>query len=70
MITLEKAPVLVDKALARHYCSKEEYDKGLELYKKVIPTLPEGEKEEVIKEYREFALKATARLAGEKKWVK
>lgn len=69
MITLEKAPVLVDKALARHYCSKEEYDKGLELYKKVIPTLPEGEKEEVIKEYREFALKATARLAGEKKWA-
>ena len=68
MITLEKAPVLVDRALAKHYCSAGEYDKGLDLYKKVIPLLPEEEKEEVIKEYRDFALIAASKLAGEKKW--
>ena len=70
MITLEKAPVLVDRALAKHYCSAGEqtFGKGLDLYKKVIPLLPEEEKEEVIKEYRDFALIAASKLAGEKKW--
>ena len=68
MIAIEKAPVLVDKALADYYCSIEDYDKGLELYKKIIPLVPEEEKEATINKYRDYALKAAAKLAKDNKW--
>lgn len=68
MLTIENAPVIVDKALADYYCSIEDYDKGLTLYKEVIPLLPENEREPVISKYRDYALKAAAKLAKDKKW--
>lgn len=69
MITLDNASSTVELALAEHHCKNEEYEKGLELYKKVIPTLPENKREEVLGKYREHALRATAGLAKDKKWV-
>lgn len=68
MITLEKAPIIVDTALAEYYCNNKEYEKGLELYKKVIPLLPEEEKEKAIAKYRDYALLMASNLAKENKW--
>ena len=68
MITLDKAPVLVDVALADYYCKNKDYKKGLDLYKASIPLLPEEEKEDVLKKYRDYALQAASTLAGESKW--
>ena len=68
MIAVES--MLVDKALAEYYCSQKNYEEGLELYKKVIPWLPEEEREEVLKKYRDSALKAATNLAKDKKWAK
>lgn len=68
MITLDSVTVTVDKALAEYYCTQGDYEKGLELYKKTIPLLPEEEKEDAIAKYRGHALRATSGLAKEQKW--
>ena len=68
MMKPENAVNLVDLALAEHYCTKGDYNKGLDLYKKVLDVLPDSDKKMVVEKYRNFALKATGPLAKESKW--
>lgn len=68
MITVDNASTLINASLADYYCASGNFDKGLRLYKEVIPNLKDSEREVVLAKYREHALKYTGELAKASKW--
>lgn len=59
----------LDIALADYYCNNKDYEKGLNLYREIIPRLFDSEKNEVLNKYLNHALKYGQNLYQEKKWV-
>ena len=59
----------LDIALAEQYCIKKNYEKGLALYREIIPCLNDIEKNDVINKYINFALQQAQSFSQEQKWV-
>ena len=59
----------LDLALADYYCNQKDYEKGLKLYREIIPQLDETEKGPVINRYINQSLKYGQNLFQDKKWV-
>lgn len=59
----------MDIALADYYCKNKEYEKGLAIYRQVLPVLEEAELEEVTNRYINYALQYAKTKTQEKKWA-
>ena len=60
----------LDFAMAEYYCKNNNFEKGLEIYRNVIPTLfDEAEKNKIINQYLNFALQYAQKLFIEKKYI-
>ena len=59
----------MDLALAEYHCKNKNYEKGLAMYRDVIPMLIEPEKTSVINKYISFALLYAQETANNKNWV-
>ena len=60
----------LDIALAEHHCNNKNYEKGLELYREIIPQIfDSNEKNQVTNKYISYALQYAQSMSQEKKWV-
>ena len=59
----------LDIALADYYCSTKNFEKGLALFRDIIPNLPEAEKRFMYEKYINYSLQYAQSLAAEQKWV-
>ena len=62
--------VSLDVAVGEYYCKNDNFERGLEVYREVIPTIfDEAEKNAVITAYTNFALQYAQKLFAEKKFI-
>lgn len=62
--------VSMDVAMAEYYCKNKNFERGLELYREIIPTIPdEAERNRIINEYVNNALQYAQNLTSEKKYI-
>lgn len=59
----------LDVALAEYYCNNNDFEKGLKLYRDIIPMLDESERNQVINKYISFALQYAQNMSSAKKYV-
>ena len=59
----------LDIALAEHYCNNKDFEKGLALFREILPQLFENERNQVINKYINFALQYAQNLSQDKKWT-
>ena len=59
----------LDLALAEYYCTQQDYDKGLEVYRKIIPQLFDEERIPAINKYMNFAMQHASNKMKEKQWT-
>lgn len=59
----------LDVALADYYCNNKNYEKGLSLYREILPQLLEPERNSIINKYINYALQYAQSLTQEQKWV-
>ena len=59
----------LDLALAEYYCTNEDFDKGLEVYRNIIPQLFDYEKNAAINKYMNFAMQYASNKTKDKKWT-
>ena len=59
----------LDVALADYYCSNKNYEKGLQMYKEIIPSLVESERNSVVNKFITHSLIYAQNLFNEKKYV-
>lgn len=59
----------LDLALAEYYCNKKEFDKGLEIYRSILPQLTETERAQNTNKYINFALLYGNSKMQAKEWV-
>lgn len=59
----------LDVALADYYCNNKNYEKGLGLYRELLPQLLEPERNSIINKYINYALQYAQSLTQEQKWV-
>ena len=60
----------LDVALAEYHCNQKNYEKGLQLYREIIPQLSESERNVVINKYISFSLQYAQSMAKDKKCPK
>lgn len=59
----------LDVALADYYCNNKNYEKGLSLYREILPQLLEPERNSIINKYINHALQYAQSLSQDQKWV-
>lgn len=59
----------LDVALAEYYCNNKNFEKGLNLYREILPQLFEPERTNVANKYINYALQYAQSLSSEQKWV-
>lgn len=59
----------LDVALADYHCNNKNFEKGLNLYREIIPQLLEPERTNAINKYINYALQHAQNLSNEQKWV-
>ncbi len=59
----------LDVALADYYCVNKNYEKGLQIFREILPQLPELEKNSVLNKYINHALSYAQLMMKDKKWV-
>lgn len=59
----------LDVALADYHCSNKNYEKGLQMYKEIIPSLVESERNSVVNKFITHSLIYAQNLFNEKKYV-
>ena len=60
--------ISMDVAMAEYYCKNNNYERGLELFREVIPTIPdEAERNNLINHYMNFAIMHAQCMASENK---
>lgn len=59
----------LDIGLAEYYCKNKDFQKGLDLYRKILVSIPEEERIGVLNKYITFALQCANSNMQEKKWV-
>ena len=59
----------LDLALAEHYCNNKNFEKGLQVYRDIMPELYEHEKNTAMHKYISYSLQYAHHLSVEKKWV-
>ena len=59
----------LDVALADYHCNNNNYEKGLQIYRDIIPELLEHEKNNVINRYINHSLQYAQSKVQEKKWI-
>ena len=59
----------LDVAMADYHCQNKNYEKGLELYRSIIPQLTDSERNQVVNRYINFALQYAASMTKDKKWI-
>ena len=60
--------ISMDVAMAEYYCKNNNYERGLELFREVIPTIPdEAERNNLINHYMNFAMMHAQGMASENK---
>ncbi len=71
-IPIENSKELIsslDMALADYYCSKKNFEKGLALYKEIIPQLFDKERNTAVNRYINHSLSYGQSLMQEQKWI-
>ena len=58
----------LDVALADYHCQKKEYEKGLKIYREVLPMLTDHERGAAVNKYINYALEYAGSMAVNKKW--
>lgn|GEM_PF-719903 len=59
----------LDVALAEYHCTNKEYEKGLKIYREILPQLSDAERFPVLNKYINFALAYARSMSQDKKWV-
>jgi len=59
----------MDLALAEYYCQHKDYEKGLKIYREILPVLYDTEKINTTNKYINFAMEYASSLTRENKWV-
>ena len=59
----------LDIALAEYYCENNNYEKGLKLYREILPLLETDEQKNTINKYIHYSLEYAKKMSNEKKWV-
>ena len=59
----------LDVALADYHCNNKNYEKGLQIYREIIPQLYEPECNQVLNRYINHSLNYAQSMTVEKKWV-
>ena len=59
----------LDLALAEYYCTNNDYEKGLEIYRNTIPQLLDNERNSAVNKYMNFAIQYAADKAKDKKFA-
>ena len=60
----------MDVAMAEYYCKNNNFERGLEIFREVIPTIPdEVERNDVINNYMNQALKYAQKMSSDKKYI-
>ena len=59
----------LDLALAEYYCNNKDYEKGLAIYRNIIPQLFDEEQNNVINKYINHSLNYAQSMKQDKKWV-
>ena len=59
----------LDVALADYHCQNKEYEKGLKIYREVLPMLTDYERGSALNKYINYALEYAGSMAMNKKWT-
>jgi len=59
----------LDIALGEYHCNNKDYEKGLQIYREIIPKLLGPEKDSTVNKYINYALQYAQDMRNEKKWV-
>ncbi len=59
----------LDVAIAEYHCTNKEYEKGLKIYREIIPQLVDVERDQAINKYIGFALAYAQDMIKDKKWI-
>lgn len=59
----------LDVAIAEYHCNNKEYEKGLKIYREIIPQLFDDERNSVINKYINYALEYASSMSKDKKWI-
>ena len=60
----------MDVAMAEYYCKNNNFERGLEIFREVIPTIyDEVERNNVINNYMNQALKYAQKMSSDKKYI-
>ncbi len=62
--------VSLDEAMAEYYCKNNNYERGLEIYREILPTVfNEIDKNRITNQYINYALQYAKKLSNEKKFI-
>ena len=59
----------LDLALAEYHCSQKDFEKGLKIYRELLPTLVDNEKIVATNKYLNFAFQYAQTKTQDKKWA-
>lgn len=59
----------LDIALADYHCSNKNYEKGLQIYREILPQLIDPERNQVLNRYISHSLNYAQAMTIEKKWI-
>lgn len=59
----------LDVAIAEYHCNKKEFEKGLKVYREIIPQLVDSERDAVVNKYINYALQYANEMSKDKKWI-
>lgn len=59
----------LDVAIAEYHCNNKNYEKGLQIYREIIPQLFDNERNEVVNKYISYALQYAQSMYQDKKYV-
>ena len=60
----------LDEAMAEYYCKNNNFDKGLQIYREVIPTIyDQVEKNRVVNQYINYAMQYARKMSNDKKFI-
>ncbi|MBQ7764625.1 glycosyltransferase family protein [bacterium] len=59
----------LDIAMAEYYCKNNDFEKGLQLYREILPLLKENEYNSTLNSYINYSLNYAKQKTDEKKWI-
>lgn len=59
----------LDVALAEYHCTNKDYEKGLKIYREILPQLNDFERNGALHKYIDFSLQYAQEKTKDKKWV-